>query len=534
VRLGELLNEGTVSASEQCNAVDPFSAPEWTVEQCAPTSLVPRSTSPHDLLLGRVNVLLAIVDQPRVPFLKQVEQVLLQLHASMQIGMLPAVFMGSTAFVPSACAPRRSPYQDDALGANAWDHHFAPLTRTYAAGDSTAGGRPVRLFVASASDIRNLDSRPKQAAIARAGPVAGGGAFDDGQAFASTQEADSALGQHDSSRPLTEIARRRLRMARLVRRFLRVKSVRLRAAAGLLRAWRERNSRLLGIAMATAADSVRPPRIEALQRIVSAFLHSHGAAAQIVVVGASPAELHTLRQRHGAQRLHTQDDGGARGHPCGTRDSSRGSCRGHREIVDGLLLAHCDYLITAGHPAAEFAMWYNPQLLEAHLDLDEGTLLPQGIEKRMLPTWVGGTWSFPTGAREQSMKMLDALNQTTGTVPAAVRIGDESTSAMKTSFEPGLPAPVRRREKAIPWVEVLSGTCHDASARRLRMEECRAYATTQKKHFLGRSIDRNEYPGCTIWLDTLLVEFNDHADDHMGCNLAGRGKCICTKTPRRS
>ena len=109
VRLGELLNEGTVSASEQCNAVDPFSAPEWTVEQCAPTSLVPRSTSPHDLLLGRVNVLLAIVDQPRVPFLKQVEQVLLQLHASMQFGMLPAVFMGSTAFVPSACAPRRSP-----------------------------------------------------------------------------------------------------------------------------------------------------------------------------------------------------------------------------------------------------------------------------------------------------------------------------------------------------------------------------------------------------------------------------------------
>jgi hypothetical protein len=279
-------------------------------------------------------------------------------------------------------------------------------------------------------------------------------------------------------------------------------------------------------------DLVRPP-LEALQRIVSAFLHNNGDAAQVVVVGASTAELRALRQRHGAQRIRTQNAGGARSHPCGVRDASRGSCRGHREIVDALLLAHCDYLIAAGHPAAEFAMWYHPQLLEAHLDLDKETLLPRMREKHILPTWAGGMWSFPTGAREQAMKMLDALNQTTDAAPATIHIGAPSTSAVKTPFEPGLPPPVPRREETAPWVEVLSGSCNDASARRLRLEECKAYAATQKKHFLGRSVDRHEYPGCTIWLDTLLVEFNDHSDEHMGCNLAGRGKCICSKTPRR-
>ena len=63
----------------------------------------------------------------------------------------------------------------------------------------------------------------------------------------------------------------------------------------------------------------------------------------------------------------------------------------------------------------------------------------------------------------------------------------------------------------------------------MRLEECRAFAEADKKHFLGASTDANEYPGCTLWLDTLLVEFNDHTREGDGCNLGGRGNCVCIK-----
>ena len=66
-----------------------------------------------------------------------------------------------------------------------------------------------------------------------------------------------------------------------------------------------------------------------------------------------------------------------------------------------------------------------------------------------------------------------------------------------------------------------------AGARRMSHAECQTYAALEKKHFLGSSVDRAEYPGCTLWEDTQLVEFNDHKDERGGCNLGGRGRCVC-------
>ena len=93
-----------------------------------------------------------------------------------------------------------------------------------------------------------------------------------------------------------------------------------------------------------------------------------------------------------------------------------------------------------------------------------------------------------------------------------------------------LPPPVRKViTPASSSVSIQRGTCRSAGARRMRLEECKAFAEADKKHFLGASTDANEYPGCTLWLDTLLVEFNDHTREGDGCNLGGRGKCVCIK-----
>ena len=105
-------------------------------------------------------------------------------------------------------------------------------------------------------------------------------------------------------------------------------------------------------------------------------------------------------------------------------------------------------------------------------------------------------------------------------------------SWLATGFVPGLPPLRRRRASAVkPWQAVTAGRCGTAGAglRVMSARECEAFATAEKKHFLGRSVDKAEYPGCTLWLDTQLVEFNDHVNEGMGCNLAPRGSCICAK-----
>ena len=64
----------------------------------------------------------------------------------------------------------------------------------------------------------------------------------------------------------------------------------------------------------------------------------------------------------------------------------------------------------------------------------------------------------------------------------------------------------------------------------MSLSECRAYAARTRRHFLGSSVEKKEYPGCTRWEDTQLVEFNDHkqeAGKAARCNHGGKGKCVC-------
>lgn len=188
--------------------------------------------------------------------------------------------------------------------------------------------------------------------------------------------------------------------------------------------------------------------------------------------------------------------------------------------------AHCDYLLTDGHQAAEFAMWWNARLLEAHVDLDGPALTSS-----QLPQWAGGTWTPPTSAQSHAQAMMEALGSAPQVAGEAAKPVGGAASRVR-AFRPGLPMPSRRRtEPSDEHIHILQGRCSAQKARVMSFGECEAFAAQEKKHFLGRSVDAAEYPGCTLWDDTQLVEFNDHANEQVGCIQAPRGHCICIRHP---
>lgn len=78
---------------------------------------------------------------------------------------------------------------------------------------------------------------------------------------------------------------------------------------------------------------------------------------------------------------------------------------------------------------------------------------------------------------------------------------------------------------------VAPGTVCDGGnrLRMLTLAECVAYARRAKLDFLGSQRELSESPGCIRWA-TKMVEFNDHSDQGRGCNLGGKGRCVCTTT----
>lgn len=143
----------------------------------------------------------------------------------------------------------------------------------------------------------------------------------------------------------------------------------------------------------------------------------------------------------------------------------------------------------------------------------------------LLPQWAGGTWTPPISAQSHAQAMMEALGSGDET---AEPIGGAASRAH--AFIPGLPTPRRRRtEPSDEHVHILQGRCSAKKAQVMSFGECKAFAAREKKHFLGRSVDATEYPGCTLWDDTQLVEFNGHANEQMGCIQAPRGHCICIR-----
>ena len=531
-------------------AADPFGQfNTWRIAQCTRWPLLPPRPTPADAIAGSTSVLLAVTTSSNVPLLSRIEAVLRQLHAARVRGLVPTVFLGANPFVPVQCTPTR---RRRGTG-NLWDWFFDPVS-AYRLGSATFGVHPVRLFVASPADMQRLPASSTR----DDGDGDDGGDDDDEDDGVSAPASVTASSAIDGAQSIRQT---RL-MSRVIRRFVRVRPPLLRMARRLLLPLRARAVELLGLQLSPTTNL---SELGIIHTLLGAYLapgrsadaaddHKQLGGAQgdrlVVLVGAGADVRAALVQRYGAARVVAPEAA------CGRADGSA-VCEGRRELIDALLLAHTDYLIMTKSSstadginmqqqhqasAARFATWYNPHLQRAHLrlaDLRAGGGLAE-VPAANRPVWAGGTWLPPEDARRHARGMMDALRTSTRRLrvdgaAAAMQSGGGAGSAphqpaQDAAFLPGLPPPVRKViTPASSSVSIQRGTCRSAGARRMRLEECKAFAEADKKHFLGASTDANEYPGCTLWLDTLLVEFNDHTREGDGCNLGGRGKCVCIK-----
>ena len=300
----------------------------WRLELCTPGPLP--HVHPQPPAEGSApRVLFVISDDPSAPLSLQVARTLMQLRSARVGGMLPIISWGRRASAMSLCGASSETkasqvqlathrYFEAGAGENVWDYFFEQPCPACAA----IGGRPgSRFFVA---------------------PVPGGG-------DATADDADDAhqgglslpAAAHQSSGQLwARRLRQRLRMARLLREFVRVRPEVARAAHELLAPWRQQAAALLGVAFDNAHRRATSAQRAALHEYADGFLRANGPRAAIVVVGAGPAELEGVRRRHGRDRVRTRDDGMpacARG-PTITGGARDGRCAGLEELVDALLL----------------------------------------------------------------------------------------------------------------------------------------------------------------------------------------------------
>ena len=145
--------------------------------------------------------------------------------------------------------------------------------------------------------------------------------------------------------------------------------------------------------------------------------------------------------------------------------------------------AHCDYVLSEDHPAAEFAMWWNPRLHEAHLDMDDATSARDNAtsarDPAVKPRWAGGSWQPPAAAAAHAQAMLSAL----AAMANGTRVG-RGTAAPEgdVGFVPGLPRTSQhRRDRPKPWARISQGRCRQVRGRIMRRAECEAYASRDNR-----------------------------------------------------
>ena len=564
---------------------EPFAREAWSVLQCSAGPLVPPprasfvgvSSPPRD-------VLLVTSQHNNHGLFAQVERVLNQLHLAGARGLVPHVFLGRKAFAsPTSCEVGENQYFDAAAGPNVWEYYFEPVS-SYRGGNASLDGRPVRLLAVSDEDARR-------------------------HAIWSDKDAVTSYFEFNRYDDQLHAVRTRVRRqgARLVNEWLRVRPPLLAEAAALLAPWRRRSSHLLGVHL-RGTDKVTHPKVP-LQKFftyIDAYTKRHSDA--LIVLCTDDQSYHAaVIERYGAARVVSRGAGYATKNV--VRDATIPPQRkGHDAVLDALLLAHTDFLLKGTSSLSEFALWYNPDLITEHLDLQiAGAAADAPAYRALVPTWAGGprepasegagaaSWAARQDARMRALGGGTAASPSTAaaarTPPPAVAEAIASGrfraggGGVGGSFRPSAPetggdrvatvsgwrrrgggrrgggrgrgrrnggaaaarvpewpsqlpplAPGLPREKSAPAAKwppaklIKAGRC-DRGTRLMSLPECEAYARTTKRHFLGRGVEVNEYPGCVVWDPTgqAHVEYNEHpnAKGKTCESLGGRGECVC-------
>ena len=101
------------------------------------------------------------------------------------------------------------------------------------------------------------------------------------------------------------------------------------------------------------------------------YLRRHGEGTRVFVATDSPSFLATLRAELGGERVVKAYDA-VRSESnifLDEHSASTGYRKGEDVLVDALLLARCDFLLRAQSAVAEFAIYFNPKLIENSRDL---------------------------------------------------------------------------------------------------------------------------------------------------------------------
>eukprot|EP00965_Chrysotila_dentata_P042325 1404438-Pleurochrysis_carterae.AAC.1 len=377
---------------------DPFNSRTWSVLQCSATPLVPPVVPAGPTLIGTagiVNVLLVVSDHNNHGLFAQVERVLNQLHLAGTRGMTPFVFLGRKVFAsPDSCSVGENQYFEPAAGDNVWEYYFEQVS-DFRLGLRALHGRRPRVLVADVDDARrHAIQRDRDAVVS----------------YFRFDVYDDNLHQIR--------VRVRAMGARLLADWVRVRPPLRAEAAALIAEWRARAPRLLGVHL-RGTDKVTHPKIplERYYRYVDAYLLANPSAL-IVLCTDDASYYHAFVTRYKSRVV-------SRGVGYKTRNVVRDpaisrAVKGKEAVVDALLLAHCDFLLKGTSSLAEFAIWYNPQLSEEHIDLQfETKATASDAFKRLVPDWAGGPRASRPFSQVRAEAMLDALRGVGRTRPHA-------------------------------------------------------------------------------------------------------------------
>ena len=167
---------------------------------------------------------------------------------------------------------------------------------------------------------------------------------------------------------------------------------------------------LLGVHL-RGTDKVTHPKIP-IQRFfkpIDAYLQAYPNAK--ILLCSDDASYHArMRKRYGEEKLVSASTGYSTDNI--VRDPSIDRYqKGRSGLLDALLLAHTDFLLKGTSSLSEFALWYNPSLIERHMDLQiEGDGAESATYKSLIPKWMGGPYEpAPLTAEQQPAAMLAKL-----------------------------------------------------------------------------------------------------------------------------
>ena len=519
---------------------DAFGDKTFHVQQCAKKPLLPFNQSLTNApSSSTLPILLVTSDHNNHGLFAQVERVLNQLYYAETRGLTPYIYLGQRVFNShDSCDQGFNQYYEESRGDNVWEYYFDQVS-DYRLGDPEWKGRPVRLLVASENDVRRY-------MITKAGDAV--------TSYFAFKEYNDAW--HNIRLRVRAIA------YQLLSRWVRIKPELRQRAGKLIREWRMQSNYLIGVHLRGTDKAVHPKvPLERYTRYVDAYMNHHPGA--LVVLATDDRRFYEeFSKRYGSRMV-----SGSKGYP--TRNIVRDThidrySKGADAIVDALLLAHTDFLLKSTSAVSEFAIWYNPFLSTAHLDLQiEGAGVESLTYKRLIPTWADGTYEVRKMPVSRMENMIDDLfDETPASIGKYARVRRRRKMRRNGRMENGLSNRQRhrtRRRKYNPngsnqrlfdfppnvtrfdredvekepavrhgpmFTLIKGGKCTDVLGRRAMTQvECQSYANGEKMQYIGTSDDNSEPQGCAIY-DNQHVEFNRNPGFDQ-CPHRENGQCIC-------